>query len=642
MFLFAAFFAATAAADEGMWLLPYLQKMNIADMRAKGCELSAEEIYAADRSSLKDAIVIFGAGCTGEVVSPEGLLLTNHHCGYGAIQSLSSVEHDFLKNGFWARSRAEELPAPGLEVRFVRRIADVTADVLGAVPSTAMGEERAELVKKQVAEVRKRFGKEYPGMEISVKPFFGGNQYFAFAMEVYKDIRLVGTPPNSIGKFGGDTDNWMWPRHTGDFSMFRIYAGERRKILAEDMLASDKVRIQYASKYAQSSNYWKNAMGMSRGIERLDVKRKKQEQERAFQQWAEANSVDGERYDEALGMIRDAIAASNEAYAAQQYLNEALQRSVEIMTPASYVIAAVGKKGKKLEDPEALKERLRGFYKDYNPATDRRVARRMFELVMEHVKELPDVFVAAEGQFDDLDAAVDYLYDNSVFADETRALEFVDRFSRERLDEDPAALLALSVTGKMLELQQAQKEANRNYADGHRLYIEGLMRQYPDRAWAADANFTIRLTYGQVLPYDPADGVTYHYYTTLRGVMEKEDPKNPTEFSVPDKLKELYAAQDFGAYANGRGELPVAFLANLDITGGNSGSPIMNGRGELLGLAFDGNWEAMSGDVAFEPALQRTISVDIRYVLFIIDKFADAGYLVREMTLVRDGKPVAE
>ena len=710
MFLFAAFFAATAAADEGMWLLPYLQKMNIADMRAKGCELSAEEIYAADRSSLKDAIVIFGAGCTGEVVSPEGLLLTNHHCGYGAIQSLSSVEHDFLKNGFWARSRAEELPAPGLEVRFVRRIADVTADVLGAVPSTAMGEERAELVKKQVAEVRKRFGKEYPGMEISVKPFFGGNQYFAFAMEVYKDIRLVGTPPNSIGKFGGDTDNWMWPRHTGDFSMFRIYAGkdnrpaeystknvpyradeylrisldgydegdfamimgfpgstqrymtsyeidrmltitnpqrifirgERQKILAEDMLASDKVRIQYASKYAQSSNYWKNAMGMSRGIERLDVKRKKQEQERAFQQWAEANSVDGERYDEALGMIRDAIAASNEVYAAQQYLNEALQRSVEIMTPASYVIAAIGKKGKKLEDPEALKERLRGFYKDYNPATDRRVARRMFELVMEHVKELPDVFVAAEGQFDDLDAAVDYLYDNSVFADETRALEFVDRFSRERLDEDPAALLALSVTGKMLELQQAQKEANRNYADGHRLYIEGLMRQYPDRAWAADANFTIRLTYGQVLPYDPADGVTYHYYTTLRGVMEKEDPKNPTEFTVPDKLKELYAAQDFGAYANGRGELPVAFLANLDITGGNSGSPIMNGRGELLGLAFDGNWEAMSGDVAFEPALQRTISVDIRYVLFIIDKFADAGYLVREMTLVRDGKPVAE
>lgn len=685
--------APKARADEGMWL-PSLIGERIDDMRAKGFRLTAEDIYSVNKASMKDAVVLFNGGCTGELISPEGLLVTNHHCGYGAIQGHSTVEHDYLTHGFWARDRSEELPNEGLWVRRLVRMEEVTDRLAAGETAEKICEEAAEKGRYRTA----------------IEQMYYGNQQFLFVYEQFDDVRLVGAPPSSIGKFGGDTDNWMWPRHTGDFSMFRIYAGkdnrpaeystknvpyradeylrisldgydegdfamimgfpgstqrymtsyeidrmltitnpqrifirgERQKILAEDMLASDKVRIQYASKYAQSSNYWKNAMGMSRGIERLDVKRKKQEQERAFQQWAEANSVDGERYDEALGMIRDAIAASNEAYAAQQYLNEALQRSVEIMTPASYVIAAVGKKGKKLEDPEALKERLRGFYKDYNPATDRRVARRMFELVMEHVKELPDVFVAAEGQFDDLDAAVDYLYDNSVFADETRALEFVDRFSRERLDEDPAALLALSVTGKMLELQQAQKEANRNYADGHRLYIEGLMRQYSDRAWAADANFTIRLTYGQVLPYDPADGVTYHYYTTLRGVMEKEDPKNPTEFSVPDKLKELYAAQDFGAYANGRGELPVAFLANLDITGGNSGSPIMNGRGELLGLAFDGNWEAMSGDVAFEPALQRTISVDIRYVLFIIDKFADAGYLVREMTLVRDGKPVAE
>lgn len=709
MLLFAALFAATAAADEGMWLLPYLRQMNIADMRAKGCELSAEQIYAADASSLKDAIVVFGGGCTGEVVSPEGLLLTNHHCGYGAIQSLSSVEHDFLRNGFWARSRAEELPAPGLKVRFIRHIADVTAEVLGAVPSTALGEERVGLVKRYAAEVRKRLEREHPGMEITVRPFFGGNQYFAFVMEVYEDVRLVGTPPNSIGKFGGDTDNWMWPRHTGDFSVFRIYAGkdnrpaayspknvpykaetylkvaldgydegdfamimgfpgstqrymtsyeidrmlgitnpqriavrgERQRILAEDMAASDRVRIQYASKYAQSSNYWKNAMGMSRGIVRLDVKGKKQAQERAFQQWAEANSVDGERYDEALGMIRDALAASNDAYAAQQYLDEALQRSVEIMTPAAYVIAAVGKKGKRLDDPEALKARLRKFYKDYSPATDRRVARRMFELVREHVSELPDLFVAAEGRFDDLDAAVDYLYDNSLFADEKAALAFVDDFSRERLDSDPAAMLTRSVIGKMAELEQRQEDSKRQYADGHRLYIRGLMRQHPDRAWASDANFTIRLTYGQVLPYDPADGVTYRHFTTLRGVMEKEDPANPEEFTVPGRLKELYAAQDYGPYADARGELPVAFLADLDITGGNSGSPIMNGRGELLGLAFDGNWEAMSGDVAFEPALQRTISVDIRYVLFVIDKFADAGYLLREMTLVRDGRPVA-
>ena len=703
LLLAAACVTLSAAADEGMWMLPYLQKMNSKDMKARGCKLSAEEIYSMNNSSLKDAIVIFGGGCTGEIVSPDGLLFTNHHCGYGSIQSLSSVEHDYLKNGFWAMSRAEELPAPGLKVRFIRRIVDVTPDVLGAVPDIAGGGEREELVAGQVKAVSERLAGENPGMDVEIKSFFGGNQYFAFVIEVFRDVRLVGAPPTSIGKFGGDTDNWMWPRHTGDFSVFRVYAGpdnrpadyspenrpykaekflkislggydegdfamimgfpgstqrymtsyeidrllevenpqrifirgERQAILKEDMAASAKVRIQYASKYAQSSNYWKNSIGKSRGIRRLDVKGRKQEQEAAFTAWAAKNTLPTEGYSNALNLIRESVEETAPYFASSQYLSEAIGRSVEILAPARL---AVSKKGGELT------EALKAFYKDYNMPTDRRVAKRMFRIVGENCKELPSVFAEVIGKRfgGDTDAYVDYLYDNSVFADETRALEFVDRFSRERLDEDPAALLALSVTGKMLELQQAQKEANRNYADGHRLYIEGLMRQYSDRAWAADANFTIRLTYGQVLPYDPADGVTYHYYTTLRGVMEKEDPKNPTEFSVPDKLKELYAAQDFGAYANGRGELPVAFLANLDITGGNSGSPIMNGRGELLGLAFDGNWEAMSGDVAFEPALQRTISVDIRYVLFIIDKFADAGYLVREMTLVRDGKPVAE
>ncbi len=698
----------TASADEGMWLLPYLQKMNIVDMQAKGCKLSAEEIYSANNSSLKDAVVIFGGGCTGEVVSPEGLLLTNHHCGYDAIQSLSSVEHDFLSNGFWARSRAEELPAPGLKVRFIRHIKDVTSEVLGAVPSIAMGEERQKMVDENIEKVEEHLRKEYPDHSVLVESFFGGNQFFAFVMEVYEDVRLVGTPPNSIGKFGGDTDNWMWPRHTGDFSVFRIYAGkdnrpaayspenvpyhaeeylkisldgytegdfamimgfpgsterymtsyeidrllgitnplrifirgERQKILAEDMAASDKVRIQYASKYAQSSNYWKNAIGMSRGLERLDVKHKKEEQERSFQAWADANSIDGERFNEALGMIREAIAESNETYASQFYLNEALLRSVEIMTPARYVMASLDGKEKKILDKEQLAARLRDFYKDYSPATDKRVAERMFELVVENVKMLPAVFEEAKSRFSSVEEAVDYLYGESVFADEEKALAFVDRFSKKEFEADPAVQLAESVIAKMRELASLQSESDLKYNDGHRLYVKGLMLQQPDKAWASDANFTIRLTYGQVLPYDPADGVTYHYYTTLKGVMEKEDPKNPLEFTVPEKLKELYAARDFGVYANEKGEQPVAFLANLDITGGNSGSPIMNGRGELLGLAFDGNWEAMSGDVAFEPALQRTISVDIRYVLFIIDKYAGAGYLLDEMTLMHDGQPV--
>ena len=692
--LFLLFAAAcvtfSAAADEGMWMLPYLQKMNAKDMKARGCKLSAEEIYSMNNSSLKDAIVIFGGGCTGEIVSPDGLLFTNHHCGYGSIQALSSVEHDYLKNGFWAMSRAEEIPAPGLKVRFIRKIVDVTSDVLGALPDIAGGEERSRLVAEHAEAVKSRFEAENPGMEISVKPFFGGNQFFAFVIEVFSDVRLVGTPPTSIGKFGGDTDNWMWPRHTGDFSIFRVYAGpdnkpadyapenrpykaekflkvslngydeadfamimgfpgstqrymtsyeidrmlevenpqrifirgERQAILKEDMAASDKVRIQYASKYAQSSNYWKNSIGMSRGIKRLDVKGRKQEQEAAFRAWAAKNTLPTEGYVDALDKIRESVEETLPSYASLQYLQEAFLRAVEILTPARY---SGSLKGAELE------KALKGFYKDYNMPTDRRVAKRMFRIVKENCKELPSVFAEViDKRFGgDTDAYVDYLYDNSVFADEQRALAAVA--SGKELKEDPAAVLSESIVGKMRELSKAQKEGRQKYADGHRLYIAGLMRMQPKKAWASDANFTIRLTYGRILPYNPADGIRYNYYTTLKGVMEKENPENPTEFTVPAKLKELYAAKDFGRYANAKGELPTCFLADCDITGGNSGSPVLNAKGSLIGLAFDGNWEAMSGDVAFEPELQRTIAVDVRYVLFVIDKFAGAGWLLDEL-----------
>ena len=708
LLLAAACVTLSAAADEGMWMLPYLQKMNSKDMKARGCKLSAEEIYSMNNSSLKDAIVIFGGGCTGEIVSPDGLLFTNHHCGYGSIQSLSSVEHDYLKNGFWAMSRAEELPAPGLKVRFIRRIVDVTPDVLGAVPDIAGGGEREELVAGQVKAVSERLAGENPGMDVEIKSFFGGNQYFAFVIEVFRDVRLVGAPPTSIGKFGGDTDNWMWPRHTGDFSVFRVYAGpdnkpadyapenrpykadkflkvsvdgykegdfamimgfpgstsrymtsfeidrmldienpqrifirgERQAILKEDMAASDKVRIQYASKYAQSSNYWKNSIGKSRGIRRLDVKGRKQEQEAAFTAWAAKNTLPTEGYSNALNLIRESVEETAPYFASSQYLSEAIGRSVEILAPARL---AVSKKGGELT------EALKAFYKDYNMPTDRRVAKRMFRIVGENCKELPSVFAEVIGKRfgGDTDAYVDYLYDNSIFATEEGTLAFVDDFSVEKRDADPAVVFVRSLDAKLLELADAQRENNRRFKDGHRLYIAGLMRMQPDKAWASDANFTIRLTYGRVLPYDPADGIRYNYYTTLKGVMEKEDPKNPTEFTVPDKLKELYAAKDFGRYANAEGELPVAFLADCDITGGNSGSPVMNAKGELIGLAFDGNWEAMSGDVAFEPQdskacggagpgepqLQRTIAVDVRYVLFVIDKFAGAKWLIDELSI---------
>ncbi len=696
--LLAACVVFTAAADEGMWLLPYLQKMNIKDMRSKGCKLSADDIYSVDKSSLKDAIVIFGGGCTGEIVSPNGLLFTNHHCGYGSIQELSSVEHDYLKYGFWAQSDAEEIPAPGLKVRFIRKIADVTAEILGNVPSTAGEAERQSIVNENIKALQKRMFEENPDKECIVRPFFGNNQYFSFVMEVYEDVRLVGTPPSSIGKFGGETDNWMWPRHTGDFSVFRVYAdkdnkpaayspenvplrtdkylkvslkgydegdfamvmgfpgstkrymtsyeiddmlnvsnpnrifirGERQKILKEDMAASDKVRIQYASKYARSSNYWKNSIGMSRGVKKLGVKAKKEAQEAEFQAWADRQPET--RYAEALPLIRESVTSSSAVNHDRQYLAEAFLTSVELLMPARSLMSK-----DEIGDVGAAKKAFADWYKDFNEPTDRKVAKRMLAIARENMKTLPSFYaeIVDKDFGGDTDAFVDYLYDNSIFASEEKVMALLDDFSAEKVAADPAVPVAKSVTDMYRALSEQAAAYTEKYGEGHRLYIDGLMRMKPEKAWASDANFTIRLTYGQVLPYNPQDGVKYNYYTTLKGVMEKEDPSNPTEFTVPEKLKELYAARDYGQYADRRGELPVAFLSNLDITGGNSGSPILNSRGELIGLAFDGNWEAMSGDIAFEPELQRCIGVDVRYVLFVIDKFAGAGRLLDEMTIVK-------
>ena len=676
----------TARADEGMWLLPYLQKMNIKQMRAEGCRLTAEDIYSMNNSSLKDAIIVFGGGCTGEIVSDKGLIFTNHHCGYGSIQQLSSVEHDYLKYGFWASSYDEELPVPGLTVRFVRSIEDVTAQIVGNVPSTSGEAERSKIVGENIALVTKELETQNKGMSIQVLPFFGGNQYFAFVMEVFRDVRLVGTPPSSIGNYGGDTDNWMWPRHTGDFSVFRVYAdkdnrpaeyskenrpyeaprhleisldgvrendfamvmgfpgsterymtsyeidqtlevsnpqrifirGERQEIMRRHMEASDEVRIKYASKYAGSSNYWKNSIGMSRGLERLNVRAKKQAEEESFQKWADANTLPEEGYMEALPKIREAIENITPAAASQQYLQEAFLSAVEIIRNAAQ---------------DLDKERLEEFFGDYDTALDHEVARRMFRIARENMKpeDLPSVYKdVIDARFGgDTDAYVDWLYETSAYTSLEKALTLTD----ETRKQDPAYELAKSVIDRGRELSEARREWTTLYNEGHRLYIAGLMRMQPDRAWYPDANFTIRLTYGQVLPYDPADAVTYNYFTTLEGVLAKEDPENPTEFTVEEKLKELYRKKDYGRYADADGRIHTCFLANLDITGGNSGSPVLDGRGRLIGLAFDGNWEAMSGDIAFEPELQRCIAVDIRYVLFIIDKYAGCKHIIDELDI---------
>ncbi|MCC8036430.1 MAG: S46 family peptidase [Rikenellaceae bacterium] len=709
LLLFAVLFFAggTARADEGMWLLPALQKMNIRDMQDKGLKISAEEIYSANNNSLKDAIVIFANGCTGEIVSPQGLLFTNHHCGYGAIQALSTLERDILKNGYWATDLQEELPAPGHTVTFIRHIEDVTGIVLEGIDTDTPQGEREAAIEAKIKEVTEEYGgkEEFAGMNFRIAPFYGGNQYILFVMEIYRDIRLVGTPPNSIGKFGGDTDNWMWPRHTGDFSIFRVYAdadgkpaeyspenvpyqapvhldisikgfqegdfamimgfpgstqrymtsfeidemlemsnpnrilirGKRQDILWDAMINDDAIRIKYAAKYAGSSNYWKNSIGMSRGVEKLGVKSQKEAQEEAFLRWV-AESPSRAKYSPALDYIREAVESRRESSHTTQYIGETLTNGVELLR-ASTLAAAVADGRDTISEAyinRIVENSYKNFYKDYDAQLDKKVARVMIPLLKKNIDPewLPSFYETIDNDFEgDADAYIDYLYDSSLFTDHdkfTRALRAGDY---ESIENDPAVAYRTSIMDAYASAGAESRQWAEKFREGHRLYVEGLLEMYPDRMNYPDANFTIRLTYGNILPYRPADGVIYDYYTTLAGVMEKEDDSNP-EFVVPAKLKELYENRDFGPYGQD-GYMPVCFLSNNDITGGNSGSPVLDGEGNLIGLAFDGNWEAMSGDIAFEPDLQRCINVDVRYVLFIIDKFAGSSHIMDELTIVR-------
>jgi len=699
--------AVQVRADEGMWLLPYLQKLNIKDMKAKGLKLSAEQIYNLNGTSLKDAIVIFGGGCTGEIVSPNGLVFTNHHCGYGSIQRLSSVEHDYLQNGFWAMDYKEELPCPGMSVTFIRSIEDVSDRILPFLSDSMSEQQRQKQVDELSDKIVKEALPEKSSKEAFVKSFFGGNQYLLFVVEQYTDLRLVGTPPSSIGKFGGDTDNWMWPRHTGDFSVFRVYAdkdgkpapyskdnipyatpthlkislkgvkpgdytmimgfpgsterymtsfeidqvlnvdnpnrifirGERQKLMMEDMQASEKIRLQYANKYAGSSNYWKNSIGESRGLRKLNVKGQKEALEAQFQAWAAADPARQAKYGDALKLIKEAVAERIPYENYRQYISEALLRGTEIIAMAGVGDRLLKKDSTRLDTVvlAALGKGLSGMYKDYNPPTDRKIAKRMIRIVYDSLskEDRPVELNRIDSLFaGDVERYVDFLYDNSIFASRQQFEAFLKDPDIEKLKNDPAYRLNKSVMQSFGRDAKKLSEIAKKYRRGHRLFIAGLLEMQPDRKFYPDANFTMRLTYGQVLPYRPADGVIYDYYTTLDGVIAKEDTSNPMEFTVPEKLKELYRAKDFSQYAE-EGTVRVGFLSNNDITGGNSGSPVLNGKGELVGLAFDGNWEAMSGDIAFEPRLQRTISVDIRYVLFVIEKYAGATRLIDELTLVR-------
>jgi len=693
-------------ADEGMWLLPLLQKYNIQAMQQKGFKLTADDIYNLNQASIKDAVIIFGRGCTGEVVSDQGLVLTNHHCGYAAIQQHSTPEHDYLEDGFWAKSFEEEIPTPGLTATFLVRIEDVTEQV-----NAAFKPEMSEADRDKAAmEIGRKIAKqatEGTNYTASVRSFFGGNQFFLLVYEVFNDVRLVGAPPSSIGKFGHDTDNLMWPRHTGDFSVFRIYAGKdnkpadyspenvpykpkhflpislkgvnngdftmimgypgstqrymtavevqermnilnanriyvrgiKQEIWLKDMQADKAVNIKYASKYAGSSNYWKNSIGMNKALKRLKVYDFKKQQEEEFTKWVLASPERQQKYGDALNLINEGVTGRKEYLHASQYINEALFSGAEIVGFASMTRSlADALKGNKPEEvtkiSKSLKARSENFYKNYNTPTDQKTAKAMFRIFMENVPLTyqPDIFNTIRTKYKgDVDKFIDQMFAKTMFTDPAKFNAFLDKPNLKALEKDPVYIAAISISNKAEEISKVMAPFNEKLQRGQRLYIAGIIEMNEGKAMYPDANFTMRLTYGEVRDYFPMDAVHYDYQTTLDGVMEKEDPDN-WEFVVPEKLKELYNSKDYGRYGKD-GKMPVAFISTNDITGGNSGSPVMNGNGELVGIAFDGNWEAMSGDIVFENKLQRTISVDIRYVLFVIDKYAGATRLIDEMKI---------
>ena len=702
-------------ADEGMWMLTDLKKQNAAVMQDLGLDISIDKVYCPDSISLKDAVVHFGGGCTGEVISAEGLVLTNHHCGYQYIQQHSAVEHDYLTDGFWAMSREQELPCEGLTITFIDRILDVTDYVQEQLKKDEDPEGLNYLSPSYLSTVAKRFAKkeniktdDFTVLEL--KPFYGANKYYLFVKTVYKDIRMVGAPPSSIGKFGADTDNWMWPRHCGDFSIFRIYAskdgkpanyaadnvplkvkkhlainmngikegdftfvmgfpgrnwrymisdeveermqttnfmrdtvrGVRLRVLGEEMAKDAKTRIQYAAKYASSANYWKNAIGMNEGLVSLKVlDRKKDEQKRLL---AFGDETGNDSYRQAYESIKQIVAKRHDAVYHQQAIYEALMLGTEFskIPDTDKLLEALEKNDKKgiKAAITALQEQGKKFFnKDYSTVVDRKVSKQLLALYAQLIPagQRISIFKVIDGQFaGSTDAFVDACFDRSIFRSSKALAAFLQNPSADKLKKDLMVQYAKSVKEGYKATDEAMKAETNAYNRAHKTWVAGMLalKQKEGKAIYPDANSTLRLTYGKIGSYEPADGKEYLYYTTLKGVMEKEDPENP-EFVVSPKLKELYEKKDFGPYAMADGRMPICFVTATDNTGGNSGSPVFNSKGELIGVGFDRNYEGLTGDIAYNPQLQRAACVDIRYVLFVIDKYAGAKHLIDELTIVR-------
>lgn len=697
--------AGQVYADEGMWVLKELNKQNLARMQELGFVPSYKQLYSETDPCVANAVVIFGGGCTGITVSKEGLIFTNHHCGFGSIQQLSSVEHDYLKDGFVSQTQEEELPVPGLSVRYLRETVDVSDRINGEI-----GNIEEEYLRLAAADSIGQAICDSIGntefLAADVVPFYNNNKYFLVVYDVFNDVRMVFAPPSSVGKFGGDTDNWMWPRHTGDFSVFRVYAdannkpaaydkankpyspkyvaevslqgyqdkdyamtigfpgstdrylsswgvkqriedsnkprievrGVKQAIWKEAMLASDEVRIKYASKYAGSSNYWKNSIGMNRGLANLNVLERKKEEEAAFANWVSQTPERQAKYGEVLGLLEKGYTSTDEYKNVSTYLMEAFVSGTEIVRLAR-MVQSVDVSGSTPEEIDLiLEDKIKPFFKDYDATLDQKALAAMMKVAKERVpaQYLPDIYKKVDKKYKG-----DYAkYAANVFK-KTSLLSYdnIEKMLKNpklyaKLKKDPAAELSLSTLISLFELQQLMGDAHYDIEKGERLYFAGLKEMYPDEALSSDANFTMRLSYGSIGGYHPYDAAWYDYYSTEKGILEKENPEDD-EFWVQPEILDMIRSKDFGQYANEKGELQLCFLSNNDITGGNSGSPVFDKNARLIGLAFDGNWEAMSGDIAFEPDLQRCIAVDIRYVLYMIDKWGKCPRLIKELQLVR-------
>lgn len=710
----ATFAKSVPSPDEGMWLPMFFKQLNYSTMQKMGLRLTAEELYDFNHSSVKDAIVQMGNFCTGEIVSDKGLMFTNHHCGYDAIASVSTVEHDYLTNGFWAYSLEEEIPIPGLYVSFLVRMEDVTKDVLQDHINDAQKSKYADEIQKNIAALQEKFS-ENGRYRVEIKPFFEGLEYYMFIYEVFTDVRLVGAPPSAIGKYGGDTDNWMWPRHTGDFSIFRVYAskdntpadyskdnvpykpkhflpinikgvekndftmiwgypgttqrymtsyevkntididdpsciaaGQALLPVMKSMMDKDNaVRLKYASDYASYMNLWKNKKGELRGLKRLDVYGKKKAIEDRLAEWIEQDNSRKERYGTLLPDLKScyqAIAASPSSKYSW-YGNLGLTTSKTALTAFRVYMTILQVEDMMKEDKEmaervkqALSQEMSNVFASTDPATEKQMFKALCNLLysipVEEGRPAGMTYLFEDKYKGNIDKLVDDAFSKSVFANEKNFNKFISNPKTKKLEKDLIAHVAMMTYQMLVSTTEEASAAEAKLEDVKALFIEALRAMDPSLVQYPDANFTMRVTYGQVLDYYPADAVHYDYVTTIDGLMEKEDPTND-EFIVPSKLKELYNNKDYGQYADKDGRLITCFLSNNDITGGNSGSPILNADGHLIGLAFDGNWEAMSGDIAFEPELQRTINVDARYVLFIIDKYAGAKNLIDELTIIK-------